>query len=200
MQISELYGSDNELYQRLISSIGFGIHVALPCVVQSYDADKQTIEAQPTIRERTIELNGIVKYVQYPLLINVPILFQQVGGYIISFPIKKGDECLVIFSDLSIDNWWLKGNVQNPVEIRRHDLSDGIAIFGLKNQEKLSLEKTKPSENCLSLLNTETGNAIEISEEGIKFNTTKYTTTIDSIVARLNNHEERIAALEEIVG
>ena len=30
MQISELYGSDNELYQRLISSIGFGIHVALP--------------------------------------------------------------------------------------------------------------------------------------------------------------------------
>ena len=83
------------------------------------------------------ELNGIIKYVQYPLLINIPILFQQVGGYVISFPIKKGDECLVIFSDLSIDNWWLKGNVQNPVEIRRHDLSDGIAIFGLKNQEKL---------------------------------------------------------------
>lgn len=44
------------------------------------------------------------------------------------FPIIPGDECLVVFSDLSIDNFWLNGNVQNPVESRRHDLSDGIAI------------------------------------------------------------------------
>ena len=29
---------------------------------------------------------------------------------------------------MSIDNFWEKGSLQNPVEVRRHDLSDGIAI------------------------------------------------------------------------
>lgn len=81
-----------------------------------------------------------------------------------TFPIKKDDECLVIFSDLSIDNWWESGNVQNPVEQRRHDLSDGMAIFGLKNQKKLSRETKRPPANKLCLFNKVNGVAVGIGE------------------------------------
>lgn len=162
--VSELYGGQNQLFQRLINNIGFGIHVAIPCVVQAFNFEKQIVDVQPTIRERIIQEGGQITYVNYPLLINVPVVFQQAGDYSMTFPIKKDDECLVIFSDLSIDNWWESGNVQNPVEQRRHDLSDGMAIFGLKNQKKLSRETKKPPANKLCLFNKVNGVAVGIGE------------------------------------
>ena len=162
--VSELYGGEQQVYQRLFNNFGFNIHVALPAVVQSYNSDTQTVEVQPTIRERVIQPNGQISYIEYPLLVNVPVAFPQASGYSITFPISKGDECLVIFSDLSIDNWWLNGNVQNPVEQRRHDLSDGIAIFGIINQKKLSAQR-RPASDELAIYNSENGVGITIGQE-----------------------------------
>ena len=46
-------------------------------------------------------------------------------------PIAEGDECLVIFNDYCIDAWWQNGGTGNvQLTKRRHDLSDGFAIFG----------------------------------------------------------------------
>lgn len=162
--VSELYGGEQQVYQRLFNNFGFNIHVALPAVVQSYNSDAQTVEVQPTIRERVIQPDGQISYIEYPLLVNVPVAFPQASGYSITFPISKGDECLVIFSDLSIDNWWLNGNVQNPVEQRRHDLSDGIAIFGIINQKKLA-SKSKPDNNSMAIYNSKNGVGITIGED-----------------------------------
>ena len=108
----------------------------MPCVVQAYNKEKQTVDCQPLIRDRIIQETGQIQYVQYPLLINVPVVQYTFGSAKLRFPIKEGDECLVIFSDLAIDNWWIEGSIQNPVEQRRHDLSDGFAIFGITNLKK----------------------------------------------------------------
>ena len=69
-----------------------------------------------------------IQYVQLPLLVNVPVVFPGSSDFELKLILKQNDECLVLFSDLSIDNFWEKGSLQNPVEVRRHDLSDGIAI------------------------------------------------------------------------
>ena len=45
-----------------------------------------------------------------------------------TFPIKTGDECLVVFACRAIDVWWQSGGVQPPAETRMHDLSDGFVI------------------------------------------------------------------------
>lgn len=148
-------------------NIMFNTHVCLPAIVQNYDPEKRIVDVQPTIRERYVGENGAIQYVAYPLLINVPVVFPSAGDYIISLPISKGDECLVIFSDLAIDNWWLYGNVQNPVEQRRHDLSDGMAIFGIKSQAKLSNEQHSPNSNVLSLWNTKGNTGIKIDQDGV---------------------------------
>ena len=47
----------------------------------------------------------------------------------LAFVPKPGDECLVVFADGCIDSWWADGGVQDQDDLRRHDLSDGFAVF-----------------------------------------------------------------------
>lgn len=128
VKVSSLIGDESTIYTRLIDEASFRIRCAVPGIIQSFDSKKNTVEVQPAVRERIIQEDGSLRYMNLPLLINVPVLFPQSSVASIRFPLVQGDECLVIFSDLSIDNFWEKGNVQNPVEVRRHDLSDGLAI------------------------------------------------------------------------
>lgn len=165
LRISDIYGSEEREKQKVSKSIKQSIHVCLPCVVQSYNISQRTVDVQPTIREKITNEDGRIEYAKYPLLINVPIVFPQSGNFYISFPINLGDECIVVFSDLSIDNWWVNGGVQNPVENRRHDLSDGIAIFGIRNKNRYS---NSISNNSLILKNEKSGVGIEIDENDIK--------------------------------
>ena len=134
--ISQIYSSESKKFDSLKEELMFRMHCCMPCIVQAYDREKQTVDCQPLIRERIIAETGQIQYVQYPLLINVPVVQYTFGTARLRFPIKEGDECLVIFSDLAIDNWWIEGSIQNPVEQRRHDLSDGFAIFGITNLKK----------------------------------------------------------------
>lgn len=139
VRISGWTGNDNQIYENLINESMFRTRCCIPCVIQSYNKTKRTVECQPAIREKIINEDGTVQYVNLPILVNVPVAFPSCGSFEVELPIVSGDECLVLFSDLSIDNFWLKGNVQNPVEVRRHDLSDGIAI-----PCNLSLTSKKP--------------------------------------------------------
>ena len=120
--------SQSQIDQNNAADIMFRMRCAIPAIIQSYNAYQNTVEAQPAIRERLVMEDGSIQYLNLPLLINVPVVFPSSGSASITFPISKGDECLIIFSDLAIDNFWTSGLVQNPIEVRRHDLSDGIAI------------------------------------------------------------------------
>lgn len=120
--------SQSQINQNNAADIMFRIRCAIPAIIQSYDPGTNTVEAQPAIRERLVLEDGSIQYLNLPLLINVPVVFPSSSSAHITYPIGKGDECLIIFSDLAIDNFWTSGSVQNPVEVRRHDLSDGIAI------------------------------------------------------------------------
>lgn len=166
----QLFGGNEQRNDAQRRNDAANLHVCLPCIVQSYNQENKTIEAQPAIRERYVDENGKIQYVNYPLLVNVPVCFPSAGGYHICFPINRGDECIVVFSDLSYDNFWLHGNVQNPVEQRRHDLSDGLAYFGFVDQDKLKKQEYKEddlSHNCLCLYNQDTGTGISIGKLGI---------------------------------
>lgn len=116
------------LFSKLISDVKSDIRVSLPAKVISFDKEKQTISCIPTVRE-LVNINGQVKYVDLPVLEDVPIQMPRAGGWIITLPIKPGDECMVIFQDLCIDGWWFRGDIQNWNDLRRHDFSDAIATF-----------------------------------------------------------------------
>ena len=172
--VSELFGSEVQKYEKLADSIMFRTHVCLPCIIQSYNPENNTIEAQPTVRERFISENGKISYMDYPLLINVPVVRTGFKDAVVSFPINQGDECLVIFSDVSFDYWWMNGGINNPVEQRRHDLSDGFAILGINNlkvQSEINRgDKPPDADNMLSIYNYKHGVGIQIGEDTIYFN------------------------------
>ncbi|EPO8143915.1 Gp138 family membrane-puncturing spike protein [Enterobacter kobei] len=115
------------------------IRVALPGIVQSFDPDTVTAVVQPAIRSVETDNDGNRITKNYPLLVDVPVVFPRGGGCTLTFPVKAGDECLVIFADRCIDFWWQNGGVQEPVDDRVHDLSDAFCIVGPQSQaQKIS--------------------------------------------------------------
>lgn len=162
MRLSDLYGNDLTEREKLRSDVMFNLRCCIPCIIQSYDPEKGTVECQPAVREKIINQNEENEYRNLPLLLNVPVVFPSNSEYAVTFPLEKGDECLVLFSDLSIDNFWQKGNVQNPIEDRRHDLSDGIAI-------PCNMSLTKERRTGDGLLLSSSGASILISGSEITF-------------------------------
>lgn len=124
----------DEFYRRQQDKVKNDIRVACPGIVQAFDPVEQTVTVQPAIRERVHDKDGNVSFVNLPLLVDVPVHWPRAGGLVLTFPISQGNECLVIFGDQCMDTWWSNGGVQNPIEKRRHDLSDGYAIVGLTSQ------------------------------------------------------------------
>ncbi len=110
--------------------------VAIPGIIQSFDAAAQTVTVQPALREKIIT-DGDEVWTDIPLLVDVPVALPRAGGYALTLPIRSGDECLVVFGDMCMDGWWQSGGVQNQVECRRHDLSDGFAIVGVWSQPRV---------------------------------------------------------------
>ncbi|NHB93624.1 phage baseplate assembly protein V [Photorhabdus cinerea] len=117
-------------------AISAGLYVSLPCIIQSFDANAVTVTAQPAIRWKIRKKDGELESVSLPLLVDVPVIFPRGGGVTLTFPVKAGDECLVVFADRCIDYWWQSGGVQEPVDPRQHNLSDGFALIGPQSQQQ----------------------------------------------------------------
>jgi hypothetical protein len=112
------------------------IWTAVPVIFKKHNADKGTVSVQPTIKLKTAKPDGTTEWKEMPLLQDVPLLYPGGGGIVHTFPVKDGDEGLVIFSSRPIDKWWHEGGVQEQNEFRMHDISDGFAIPGFRSQPK----------------------------------------------------------------
>lgn len=103
---------------------------AIPGIVESVNLAENTVEVQPTIQGWFQDQNQKYDWHTMPLLLDVPIMWQKAGGFSITMPVQKGDECLVIFASRCIDSWWNSGGINVQAELRMHDLSDGFAFIG----------------------------------------------------------------------
>ncbi|MCT9056513.1 Gp138 family membrane-puncturing spike protein [Cupriavidus gilardii] len=113
-----------------------GIWTALPGIIQSFDAAAMTCEVQPSIKVPVRQIDGSIVSVTMPLLVDCPVQFPSGGNCTLTFPVKPGDECLVVFASRCIDAWWQSGGVQEQAELRMHDLSDGFALLGFRSKPR----------------------------------------------------------------
>ena len=112
------------------------LHTSMPGIIESFDPATQTASIQPTIKRVFITRDGITETLtpsNLPLLINVPIQFPRGGGFSLTFPVTKGDECLIMFAERAIDTWHKFGGIREPNAKRFHSLSDATAIVGLSS-------------------------------------------------------------------
>lgn len=112
------------------------VHTSMPGIIETFNAATQIASVQPAIK-RIFKLNDgeqeILTPTALPILINVPVQFPRGGGFSLTFPVKKGDECLLVFCERSIDNWHKFGGIKKPGAKRFHSLSDATAFVGLSS-------------------------------------------------------------------
>lgn len=124
-------------FKAIALAVNAGLRVAMPGVVASFNAEKQTVEVDVAIYDK-IKLNGVVQDRKIPTLLDCPIVIPKGGGFALTFPIQAGDECLIIFADMCINEWFDAGGINNvQQQIRRHDLADGFAILAPSSQPKV---------------------------------------------------------------
>ncbi len=109
------------------------IRTTLPARISSFDKDTQTATVVLAVQSYRwdVDLEEPVAYQPEPIA-RCPVYFPTGGGYTLRFPLEKGDDCLVLVAERSIDEWAATGEATNiPRDLRRFDLSDAIVLPGL---------------------------------------------------------------------
>lgn len=105
--------------------------------IQSFDAAKQTVTATINYKKTFFQNNNTNEFKpvlqDYPLLVDCPAVVLGGGTAFLTMPIKKGDECLILFNDRDMDNWFASGGGGGNATPRLHSFADGIALVGIRS-------------------------------------------------------------------
>ena len=104
----------------------------MPGRVERFDSANQLADVTPLLQESALDESGNETIESLPVLTNVPVQFVGGGGYAVTFPVAAGDPCWLTFSDRSLDEWIDRGGVVDPIDLRRHDLADPVALLGVR--------------------------------------------------------------------
>lgn len=177
------------------------LRVALPAVVQEFQPGPPATVTVLVATNEYLLLNDPpepeppappiavwlkTKALPLPLLVNVPAVFPSAGGWNLTFPIQPGDECLLVFADTQLDIWWQNGGTgNNPISQRRHDLSDAVAVFGLRSTPRgLANYSTSSAQ-----LRSDDGSVVIDLAEG-QITVTAPTVTVNAQTANVNGSDE----------
>lgn len=106
-------------------------------IIDSFNPENQTANILIAYKKIYVNTNqdGTKEntLVDYAPLLDVPVIVLCGGQSSLTFPIQKGDECLILFNDRDFESWFESGNVLTPNSTRLHAYSDAIALVGLKS-------------------------------------------------------------------
>lgn len=111
-----------------------GARFALPGSIESFDAGTQQCTVKPLLKDRALRPDGTYNVESLPVIPGVPVQFPSSGGFMLTIPVAKGDPCLILFADRSLDLWIQRGGEVYPGDVRIHDLNDAVVILGVRAQ------------------------------------------------------------------
>lgn len=109
------------------------IHTAMPGTIVSFDASTCLATVKPTLVFYVADQRRL----EYPLITGVPVFMPHAGNAQITYPVKSGDQCLIVFSERSLDEWIGKGSEDNH-DPRQYDLTDGFCFVGMHPAQSIS--------------------------------------------------------------
>lgn len=123
-----------------------GVFASLNChhvgTVQEFDATNQTARVTINYKQTVRQPNAVTGVYQqvlvdYPVLVDCPVVFLGGSGSALTFPVVQGDECLVLFNDRDFDNWFAGAATGQPATPRLHSFSDGIVLVGVRSLARI---------------------------------------------------------------
>jgi hypothetical protein len=108
------------------------LRVSLPGEIVKFDPAKQLVHVRPLLREAHEDEAGVEVVEELPVIPNVPVQMYGAGDLVLTFPVEPGDPCLLVFTDRSLDLWKERGTSVDPVDLRRHNLTDAVAFVGVR--------------------------------------------------------------------
>lgn len=136
MDQRERIQDETEVIRVALEDFAANLWVAMPGIVQSFNATQGTCVVQVAIKPKVLDKSGNSNPTAITVIQDVPVVFLGGGSFVTTFPIQSGDEALIVFCNRCIDSWWQSGGVQVQSEIRYQDLSDAIAIIGPRSLAK----------------------------------------------------------------
>lgn len=138
-------GGQNSSVNRMIYAVLSEMEFSKPGKIVKFDPDTNLCDAQPVVK-RKVTIEDKAEYRELPVILRVPVVlpYSPMAGLCFTQPIRKGDPCLLLFSDRMLDNFidqFAKGGCcvapeccggdNKTSEPRIHHLTDGMCIPGL---------------------------------------------------------------------
>ena len=161
------------------------LHTCLPGTIESFDATTQTAKINLAIRRIKHDLTADGQQDRFDItpLTNVPVVFPSSGGYSITFPVAAGDEVLVVFSERSIDTWQQSGGTQDPLDRRKHEYTDAIAIIGLhSNPKKIANYST----DAMAIRSDDGNTEITVADDSVNVDVGLTNVSIDALTVDID--------------
>lgn len=180
-----------ELIQLAIADRLLDLQTAMPCTVDSYDVDKQTVAVTPALNRMVPDGAGNFVSTTLPSLKDIPVALLAAGGMFVSLPIQKGDTGLLVFCSRNIGAWRSTGNQGDPGDLGTHTLDGATFYPGLRPDSKAL--KNCHAQNMVMGSDTNGSARVVIKPSG----------AIDlgaTVTAKIARAEKVITYLAEIVG
>jgi hypothetical protein len=80
----------------------------------------------------TQQANGVfvAQTEDYPTLVDCPLVILGGGFTSLTFPVQPGDQCLILFNDRDLNNWFAGARSGPVASANLHSFSDAIALVG----------------------------------------------------------------------
>lgn len=126
--LSEVIGGASE-------QLRASMYHCLPGIVQAYHASEQTADVLPAVNDPrfdpdtgerlTFDANGQpddagTNDEPWPVIPHVPVSWPKFGGFVIAGPLAPGNRVLLVAFDLDPTKHRNTGQVENPIDVRRH--------------------------------------------------------------------------------
>lgn len=119
------------IFNQQLKNLMADFYCCLPGTIESFDSASQTCTVSINFKRVFTNLPDQT-FMDYPPLVDCPVIVLTGGPGALTFPIAAGDTCLIYFSDRDIDTWLTTGQVTTPPSQRMHSLADGFVIVGVR--------------------------------------------------------------------
>ncbi len=109
------------------------IHTAVPASITAFAPGTGLATVQPKAKFK--KPNG--ETMDYPKVSGVPVVFPQSKNVTIAFPIKPGDDCLLVFSEKALDYWQYGKETDTDLSF---DLSNAVAIPNIRTTSNPAMQ------------------------------------------------------------